>query len=1024
MFFQYRANSLLQLSTAFSTIISGKNSDHPFEKKWVVVQNKEAQQWLTLQVASDCGIVANLEFILPSELIWELYRAFYPGTPKILPGDRVPLQWIIFEFLIKTDPEVYHTIKGFPEIDDEMQAFRLSEQLADVFDLYQVYRPGMTEDWKSGSLSTKNTQEYWQLWIWREIQHLIEEQEKVTDRGFVYNHLFQTIKNPQINIEKLPSEIYCFGLSQFSDPFAELICELSRKKNINYFNTNLKVDSNDLFSVRWKSLTENWGKPRFNSEELISGFLAPDEIKVIDLEDKKESHESVYKKLQGKKEGDALINISSCHSPRREVEVIKDRLIKRLDSDPELNPQDILIMVPDMKEYAPLIQSIFNADDEEPGIPVYVPDIYVKSDLIAFTKTLELLNGSVKVNDFIDFIELEAIRERFAFTENDLSVVRSWIQKNNIFWGLNEWDSSFSLKKLLKALIGGYITEPEAYDSFEDFIPFDGISTSDQFELTAKLSSLINQLIVLRQNLKTPRAPVLWIDCFIKAVLNLINPNASSLISTLDNLKDACLISGMLRNVSFSMIYQWISGQLDEIQATSSGFGHGVVVSSYIPYRGIPFKEVAILGMNESVFPRNPDRPVFDLIHLDPKPGDRITKEDDALLFLEVLNSTTRHLTITFVGQDLYSENEKLPSILLQKLMDVATESGNELSIRKEKLHGFNAQYFIQGESYSGKRQKIASLINSNAKDKPVFYDLDELERKEELKKVHIIELIDFCTHPNKFVAQQILSISDSHGESELSDRELFSMDGLSTWIINNKLLDVYEHEPEEAIAYEFIEKTGALPEGIPGEKVFNSQSAEVKEFLTQIEEYRNSEPDIIQCSIQNERIELFGNIGGLVNGSRVIWRMGRSRPKDLVRLWIEHLLLATQSIMYEETLFITNEKGTIQRIKFECPDNPNDLLAYLLNWFRKSMDGKDRLAFFANSSFAYSQKIVEEKGEEEALKSALKEWTSTERSNGEDSDFYNNLIWKGQHPLQSEAFKKQALMFWKPVFEHIKESK
>ncbi|MBO6524428.1 MAG: exodeoxyribonuclease V subunit gamma [Balneolaceae bacterium] len=1022
MFFQYRSNSLLQLSRTFSTHISARKSEHPFRKKWVVVQNKETQQWLTLQVANNLGVAANFEFILPSELIWKVYRTFYPETPKILSGDRIPLQWIIFEFLTDTDPEVFQKIKGFPLINDDMQAFRLSEQLADVFDLYQVYRPEMTEAWKIGSLSTKNVQEYWQLWIWREIQNKVIRKGKVTDRGFVFGHLLNEIKRAPVNDENLPNEIYCFGLSQFSYPFAKLISELSRKIDINYYNTKLKPESNDLFSARWKSLAEDWGEPRFNSEKMISELLENGEIKVIS--DEKGATENIYSKIQNEEGDDLSIKISSCHSPRREVEVIKDRLLKRLDSDPELNPQDILIMVPDMKEYASLIQSVFHPEDEESGIPVYVPGLYTKPDLLAFSKLLELINNVIKANDFIDFIELEAIRERYSLTEDDLGIIRSWIYRNNTFWGLNEKDSSFSLKKLLKALISGYVTEPEGYDSFEDFVPFDAISTSDQFELTAKLASLINQLIDFRENLSTSRTPEIWIDYFRETTLSLINPDASFLTSTLDKLKDACFVSAISKKVGFSLIYQWILGQLNEIQATSSGFGHGVVVSSYIPYRGIPFKEVAILGMNESVFPRNPDRPVFDLIHLDPKPGDRITKEDDALLFLEILNSTTGHLYLSFIGQDLYSENEKLPSVLLQKLMDVVAESGNELSVQKEKLHGFNALYFEHGESYSTQMQKIALQVYSNTKSEPVFFDLDDFERKKETSTIHINDLIDFCIHPNKYLIQQILSISDGYREAEVSDRELFTMDGLSTWLVNNKLLEVYEHGLEDTKAFEYLAKTAALPGGIPGEKVFKIQSLEVKEFLDQLEDYRSSEPEIIQCSTFVEDVELIGNIGGVVNGRRVIWRMGRSRATDLARLWIEHLLLANQSIDFKETLFITNEKGTIQRLRFEYPENPYSLLTDVINWFRKFKDGKDSLAFFVNSSFAYSQKIIEGKGEDEALKSAQKEWTSTERSNGEDNDFYINLIWKGEEPIQSAVFKKQALMFWKPVLEHVTESK
>ena len=1023
MFFQYRSNSLLQLSKIFSTHISEEKSEHPFQKKWVVIQNKQAQQWLTLQVATHSGIAANIEFILPSELIWKIYRSFFPETPKILPGDRIPLQWIIFDFLTDTDSSVFSKVKGFPKIKNEMQAYRLSVQLADVFDLYQVYRPEMTEAWKKGSLSTKSSREYWQLWIWREIQSRIIEIGAVPDRGFVFRHLIETIEETEFNSVNLPSEIFCFGLSQFSNPFAELISNLSRKIDINYYNTGFRTNSNDFFNAGWNSLAEDWGKPKSNSEQLIMNILKSDEIEVIESEPVGER--SIYSKIEKNEDAGTHIDIHSCHSPGREVETLKDYLFTCFESDRLLKPQDILIMVPDMKEYAPLIQSGFSDSKGEFVIPVYASGSYSRPDLIAFSKFLELVNGSVKVNEFIDFIELEAIRDNFALNEEELSVIKSWIQRNNIFWGLDETDSSFSLKKLSKALISGYITEPDAYDFFEEFIPFDSILTTDQFELAAKLASLVNLLSDLREELNTVKSPESWIDFFTYAALNLINPNNSSLIPTLDSLREACLLSGVSKKIAFPIIYQWIFSQLGDIQATSSGFGHGVVVSSYIPYRGIPFKHVAILGMNESVFPRNPDRPAFDLMHIDPKPGDRITKEDDALLFLEVLTSVSDRLYISYIGQDLYTDNEKLPSTLLQKLMDVAAEFRKELIIKKEKLHGFNPDYFVKRESFSDQRQKLAQLINTNSnKKKPVFFNLEKVVRKEIPNKIHLSELIDFFVHPNKYIIQQQLSISAGYADNELSDRELFGLDGLSRWVLNNQLLDAYEQDIGEAKVFDFLDKSGSLPKGIPGSNVFISQSIEVKEFLEEITEFSSSGTEIIQCSIEIDGVELYGNIAGITNGKRVIWRMGKSRPKDLVTLWVEHLMLATQNIEYLQTLFITNEQGKIQLLNFEIPEKPFEILSELLNWFMNFYPKENSLPFFVNSSFAYAQKIIEGKGEEEAIKSAQKEWLSTERSNGEDSDYYINLIWKGELPIQSEAFKKLALRFWVPLMNNLREGK
>ena len=102
MLYSYNSKSLAELVHPFFDVLKTSKKNDPFKRPWVVVQNKEMQQWLTLQVATKLGIAANIEFILPSELMWKLYRVYNPEMPKILPTDRLPLQWRIFDFFFRT----------------------------------------------------------------------------------------------------------------------------------------------------------------------------------------------------------------------------------------------------------------------------------------------------------------------------------------------------------------------------------------------------------------------------------------------------------------------------------------------------------------------------------------------------------------------------------------------------------------------------------------------------------------------------------------------------------------------------------------------------------------------------------------------------------------------------------------------------------------------------------------------------------------------------------------------------------
>src|SRR4029078_11131871 len=74
-------------------------------------------------------------------------------------------------------------------------------------------------------------------------------------------------------------------------------------------------------------------------------------------------------------EPDTSISVHSCHSPMREVEVLRDQLLAAFEADPGLEPHDVIVMTPDIDAYAPLIEAVFGRDANEPGfIPFRISD--------------------------------------------------------------------------------------------------------------------------------------------------------------------------------------------------------------------------------------------------------------------------------------------------------------------------------------------------------------------------------------------------------------------------------------------------------------------------------------------------------------------------------------------------------------------------------------------------------------------------------------------------------------------------
>ena len=66
---------------------------------------------------------------------------------------------------------------------------------------------------------------------------------------------------------------------------------------------------------------------------------------------------------------DDSIRVHSCHGRGRQVEVLRDAILHLLDADPTLEPRDIIVMCPDIENFAPLIQATFGSHDLNDGEP-------------------------------------------------------------------------------------------------------------------------------------------------------------------------------------------------------------------------------------------------------------------------------------------------------------------------------------------------------------------------------------------------------------------------------------------------------------------------------------------------------------------------------------------------------------------------------------------------------------------------------------------------------------------------------
>ena len=249
----------------------------------------------------------------------------------------------------------------------------------------------------------------------------------------------------------------------------------------------------------------------------------------------------------------------------------------------------------------------------------------------------------------------------------------------------------------------------------------------------------------------------------------------------------------------------------------------GVVVSSFLPMRAIPFKVIFLLGLGESLFPALKQRDALDLRSAFRLAGDVNPAERDRYMFLETLLCARQKLYISYVGRDEQTGDSLEPSAVVQELKDIlkkgylGKEGLSEITIspplrrHDEVLAGENvfsdeAQEEAQIKKLSESWQKAggnepAALADglSAANLTPLFKTITEPEKRAELTKILKLtetEPLELKTPP--VVLKEEVSASTPEKQISLSVYQLkqFLLCPLQGWA--KTMLNLPEEDDEE----------------------------------------------------------------------------------------------------------------------------------------------------------------------------------------------------------------------------------
>ncbi len=1083
----YTSNRLEILAKQLAQIVR-QPLPSPIAPEIIVVQSRGMQRWVSMALARHNGICANCSFLFPNAFLQQLFKRLMPDLPDQSLFDPDALTFRIMKIL----PGCMYR-PGFESLqhylDDDannLKLFQISEKIADLFDQYLIFRSEMIFGWEKGR------ENHWQAHLWR----LLVNAKEPVHRARLRQALLEKIKNKPHDIENFTPRVSIFGISYLPLFHLEVFVAISRLTQANLFmmnpckehwadivsHTQIKkihqkyqdVSDSDaeLHLDKGNTLLASMGSLGRDFSEMISGLngriyeqyedpggrdvLAGIQSDILYLKDRSipgdgdilnssELENSARVRLnhhQLPPDTDTSIQVHSCHSPMREIEVLHDNLLAMFEQDPQLKPQDIIVMTPDIESYGPYIQAVFDAQiDSALRIPFSIADMGVRKEsrgIDGFFFILDLSSSRFSVPGILALLEVPGIKEKFNLSAADIEVAERWIQATKIRWGIDaQHRSKLGLPPFsentwragIERLLLGYALPGHNRRMFSGILPYDHIEGSEARSI-GKFLEFIDRLFNVVNALQQKSTLKDWHTMLVDILEQFFAPNEESeremevLRRRLGDLSGIQDLSGFNTAIEIEVVRSYLDNLLKQEDFGTGFITSGVTFCAMLPMRSIPFKVVCLVGMNSDAFPRESKALGFDLMAQKPKIGDRSRRHDDKYLFLEALISARNKLYISYVGQNIQDNTPAPPSVLVSELLDYINAGFGfsfEQLITRHRLQAFSPDYFRKDSglfSYSAENFAAVTSRHDLQDNKPLI-SAALPEPPPEWKKLDIDTLCTFFSNPAKLFLEKRLGIYLTETKAVSEERENFSLSGLDKYILGQDLVNsrVSGTTPEDCLAVQ--RAGGRLPHGNVGELVYNEMSVDAETFVRKIKTHTKNEPlKALKVDLDIAGFHLTGRISGIHEDALIRVSYASSKPKYILNTWIYHLVLCAlvEDKYPGSSLLLCKDSAK----EFGRVSNSTDIIEYLLTLYWQGMS--EPLPFFSESSFEYAKRVLIKKQVESiALKAAQQKWLGSGFARGESEDPYYELCFRGIEPFD-EAFQNIAVSIAAPLLNHCTE--
>ncbi|TCK05900.1 exodeoxyribonuclease V subunit gamma [Marinobacterium mangrovicola] len=974
------------------------------------------------------------------------------AVPPQSPYDKPQLRWRLLRLLpdlLKT-PEFASLAQYLESDPGERKAYQLAEHLADLFDQYQVYRADWLADWAEGLDQLRmpdggeprllDEDQRWQPRLWRAIRADLQA-EVDSSRADLHQRFLEACKQLQSRPRSLPPRLMVFGISALPQQMIEALAALSGQIQVMVAVLNpcrfywadiiegkelLRAEhkrqqrregvpvelSSEQMHLHAPPLLAAWGKQGRDYIRLLDEFDQSERYRHwfndsrIDLFDEPEPDIASLPLLQQLQQdilelnpvekaprewfaGDDSLVFHLAHSAQREVEVLQDQILKRLDEDPTLKPRDMIVMVPDIGIYQPHIEAVFGRlpKDDPRFIPYSLADQSSRGQvplLVALEQLLRLPELRLGASELLDLLEVPALQQRYGLTPADIPTLQRWIDGAGIRWGLdadhraglelpqgleqNAW--LFGMRRML---LGYAIGDGEA---FADIEPYDEVAGLEA-ALAGSLALLLDDLRELLHRLTAPQDALGWREQLNWLLDRFFAPQDDAdlllnerLVSELQSWTQGCIDAELTAALPLTLAREAWLGGIDQGSLSARFMAGRLTFSTLMPMRAIPFRQVFLLGMNDGDYPRIKPPQDFDLMAGQYRPGDRSRREDDRYLFLEAMLSAREQLYISWVGRSIRDNQPQPPSVLVAQLRDHLNQGWKDIESEEDVAQQLTLEHPLQPFStryFDGSGQADPRLF-TYAQEWREIHDSVGGDSEQDLPAglpegaLTLQRLGRFLRYPVRAFFNERLNVYFQQPAVQQAEHEPFAFDNLEQFQLGQELIDLAHGSAEPSrIVEEELERwrrAGRLPLGEYGPLALQPILSPVRSTLRHLEPLAEWQPmegalEIdLKMQLNGSEIPIEDWLSGVSvrDGAYALIRTSpqavasKNGPRwhRLLRLWVEHLCGCAQGYDLRSWLVGPDTSVLIEPL---APKSAQEILEQMVSCWAQAMQAPPPLA-------------------------------------------------------------------------------